>query len=61
MKISSLFVLNTEKDCEILSRSSKIVDTILIRDRILNKKKLNFTQDSKIQKTVEDFLINSFI
>ena len=29
MKISSLFVLYSEKDCEILSRSSKSVDTIL--------------------------------
>ena len=36
-------------------------EIILIRDRILNKKKSNFTQDSKIQKTVEDFVINSFI
>jgi hypothetical protein len=36
-------------------------EIILIRDRALSKKKLNFTHDSKIQKTVEDFVINSFI
>ena len=36
-------------------------EIILIRDRVISKKKLNCYQDSKMQNTVDNFVVNSLL
>ena len=77
MEINSLLVLYSKEDCDLLPYSHKYKndnmingnnnkenireEIILIRDRVISKKKLNCYQDSKMQNTVDNFVVNSLL